>query len=595
MSPPSTKPGSIAHRIAATVLAHNQAGGQGLSVTGARNALFPAPLDAPKAFTSMFHSLVRRGVLVAVGGPPGDTQYAHHTVAADVQRRTPPNAADADLAAVERALYEASREKQRPVTTREVAAVLKAQNIRLESSDLNAVRVRLQRLARARRRGHSAWRAPRAEWCRVQDSSGRAMLHWAPAGSPFLEPPATPASAAAAVRTAVGLVSGALQRAVTRLDLVAWMKAHPQHPATQALAGYSLATVLDSTARFDRDRAHAEALRKLDPITDECGTAPKRYYVGAGVGHMVATERLEHVAVGLRVADEMDSIMALGERAVRGRLPALIALAKERWQLLHSTVWRVVGDDPAVLMSVALALYVSYDVERQWLQTRRDPVDTSWHRRVLSERERHVRAAFALLAGKSWGNHPFLRRGTCWVRESTFAPWTEALARAYPDNPEAVRRAAFRGVRRQRVQRAPIIGRRITAPHIEFDRVDGLLRMYEMAGAPRAQAYLVRAHNLLGPLVRDPKLVRPVLEELRDTPGPDRDGATIALALLGVDWPDQTARPEDGDPFADEVRVLRAILATGNVSQHVIRTVGVELSTKVVRRLRSDRILHAIE
>ncbi|MCO4100982.1 MAG: hypothetical protein HEQ38_16630 [Gemmatimonas sp.] len=100
-------------------------------------------------------SMVRRGVLERVDGRPEYTR-----VAPTGSGFVPTQRADDDAMHVLDALRRTVAEAERPVSTRAVAAQLKADGVVLAAQGPNVVRKRLETLARPRVRGSAATQGP---------------------------------------------------------------------------------------------------------------------------------------------------------------------------------------------------------------------------------------------------------------------------------------------------------------------------------------------------------------------------------------------------------------------------------------------------
>lgn len=185
--------------------------GRALTLAEHRDAFAATGAEMPTSYEAMFFSLVRRNVLVTVGGRSGHTRYAPADAALP---GLAVEAVDDEAMWVLDALRTVCVTHQRAATTREVAEVLKARGHVIGGGHPNAVRKRLETLCAERQNGHKTWYAPRVRRETVANGLGRPSARWIAVDAPQPVAPDVAATIADAVRELVDIVGASCHRPV---------------------------------------------------------------------------------------------------------------------------------------------------------------------------------------------------------------------------------------------------------------------------------------------------------------------------------------------------------------------------------------------
>lgn len=589
-------PGELSlSEVVAAVLRANRDRQRGVTMREAAWAIQDEGLLVPRSLPALWRQAVEAGALLRVGGPPGMPRFAHRSMAMEI-RSNPFGARRVDdFAMVRDAVVAAWERLRRPVSLAEVVSELRGAKVRLRSQDELAVRRRLQALARGAADPHRIDRGLMITRRLSVGQDGRQIARYSAGGEQV--PPEQPPSAEAieAIRYVVAIASTALARPLSERDIKLWVRSHPASLATRKLQGLDVHQVLGMALTVGRGTAVRSGVRLTSAQSTDWGTTPRRYVAGSSGDHPPFAARLEHVALALRVADEVDQLADLRREAARERQPCLAGLVREREGLLYGALWRVAGSDSHLLQDVSQALYASYAVERRWIRMAYGESQAVTILGRVAERERHVRAAVEVLRQVRTDVERIYQRHTTWVDKEYLRLWIDSVRAHFPDR-VITDETCLQGVLRRQPPTSHAAHPAVERASWEFDRVAALVRLYSMCNPPQTMALLIPAAQLLGPLLRDPALVSGVLRERWDKPGLRRDVTTIALALLGIEWRAQRhGTADDGDPFSDRVRLLRSLLASGGVAGELLRSVPPDTADRVVRRYRARRVIFAAE
>lgn len=563
---PMTRPGSNAHRIATTVQAETARCGHGVTVEDARVACAATGFTS-SCFTAEFFALVRRGVLVAVGGRASRTEYAHAatpTPARDAAAQAPTD----DAIKVLEALTSVARRLGRWVTTREVTLELRRLGLRLAATQPNAVRTLLSTLARTRSRGHTQWSAARVLRGEVAAATGAPSVLWCPVALPLPKDHDVPRSESDALRRLVQVVEAELDGPVSRQDLRWWLDAHPTHPTATVLRAGALGRVLDFTLQADA-RCPASTLGRLSCVEGarSChGGAPARYST-TDTPHGRAVAVLEDVLAGLRPHVEVEQIAALRRRAERHHADELASFAERRWEVLRGALGPYLESDAEPVLVLAQRRLAARE---RWANTASGSDDVRSSRRVALDEASSALAALARLGRDDGGvrHHATGPRPAIAGEQglATFLDIDPFIEAAAGELGIAVRKRATLLRRARRFPNATAeprtrwaAGERPVDLNV-LDRVDALMAVYGAVHVPRPNALLQSAHALLGSVVRDVAEVRAVAEQARTTDEALWRAAVVALGLLGVS-PTGLARPASGDSWNARAVILGTVLS----------------------------------
>ena len=509
--------GSRAADIAAAALAANRRTDRGLDVAGLRAAYTDATGNAPPpSLTAEVFSLVRRGVLVAVGGRAGRTLYAHRD-AALARSDAPYDPAVPVLAALERAVAQAGGHA---VPTASVMRELRAGGeCSLHSTTVRSV---LMTLARARHRGDPEARAPRVlHLGRPGDPRWRpvaAALRPIPAathvaGSPSRADVAGPPhpTRAAALRARLAEAHEALGRSPSLREL-AWYLDGPGGATTAASWASSTAlarqmamhrpvavdlrmglTALANVATTAEplswgsddvgpiatgamEGAHARQPRRTPVVvvTTTGGTRGSfggdRYALGGLSPSDVALHVFDAALDRLELHDEVEGIGWLRVQARRRRCPELETLAEARESVVRTELLTAIGS--AEVADLCAASARALDVLEAWIAVAQASADARRLRRGTIVRHRmHLAAAGELLRDAHKATlarprptgavrpptmtRPPLRRVGAAARATPedLAPWAESAA-VLLDLPRRLAPRLYTGARRVGARRA---------------------------------------------------------------------------------------------------------------------------------------------
>jgi hypothetical protein len=544
-----TTPGSIGHTIAECVREAVAAVGAPRLVADCQSDYVARHGSAPATYNAQFYSLVRRGILVARDGRASRTRYAHRDSGASVATTAPD--ADDDAMKVLAALAQAVRDTGGPATTAQVTTALATLHLTLTTTDINAVRVRLQTLARTRHSGVAAWSAARVISHDVTTAGGRRMRCWSLAGQPATALPSAPVfSGADAVRALVRHVQSCLHRPVLRRELGWWMDAHSGDPIAVAVQQHlaskerSLSDLLGFTMRADRKwpRPGHELTRIGGQYSCWGGLAP-RYWVGPLGDDERLADRLQELSVGLQAADEITTLDQMARRATVLGISALTDLVRVRRDVLATTRDGYLAADQQTLATVLTTLVQSFLLCRAWVNASSSDDQRYARLEGLRVRERHA-MALAAFQHVPQAHRAVAVVGACGtVSFSDLAPFLRAAEQELAIPRALARKQALRGARRVPTGQAPQYGSHSQRGDVAIDRVDALRRMYHLVSAPRAQALLDAAAELLGPVLRDADVLKAVGHAGAVHPRVRR-AVMVARAMLGI-APESPAPRED--------------------------------------------------
>lgn len=531
-----TRPGSRAHRILQVARRLTGRLGRGALVAELRDEYERATgRPAPSSFTAEVSSLKRRGVLEVVGGRSGRSLYA--PAGSEVDGGRP----DDDATRVRTALRAAAGRVGRPVTTREVGRELERRGAELSSSDPNAVKKRLEMLARRTRRGPPGARPPRVIWASQRTETGRPYSLWLPVEEgPLPAFPRVPPTHSDAVRLAVRRAEEGLGRPVSRRELRGWL-ARAETPAAlrDRLPAREVGTRLTDTGRHDHPRAHQPGrIRAVEtPLTCH-GGPPLRWSVRPPAPETAALCRMEDTLLVLRPARETRTLQAL---KARGRVVGeelLPEVAAVRRDLAVSSLREAAGEASAegVLDRVDEVTGRLWD----WYRAGRAELTRDQRQRRRSRlhgRELRAREARGLLRfSPDASDRGVLGAGQAAAVEiGALRPYADAAARALGlDDRKGAR--LFEGARRFPAPEPPgreRFGAAGELPLSRVDRPDALLLLFRALNVPRAAGLVGNAALLLGPSLRDAELLRARLAELPPGRTFARHCLLVALGLLG--------------------------------------------------------------
>jgi hypothetical protein len=596
----TTKPGSMNHRIATCAQHAVRAARQPLTVGEHRAAFEAAHGHLPTAYDARFFGLVRVGILCAVDGRTAHTRYAHadqpatdwivraptaassatpvadatndadaaHGIAgrADVDSRPAQEDGVLVLAALEIAYAEYGRD----VSTREVAAGLRAQGHVIGGGHPNAVRQRLATLSATRTRGRAEWHAPLVLRRTVSTVTGETSTRWRPAHvtSPLHD--TVPASASDALRTVVRIVSGLLQRPVELLEVRLWMRQHADHPCVRILAGTRLSRLLPAVVRHDQQQrlketagvitwtgAAGERLVVYDGDRSRASRAPRRYAVepvGPRSGDALLACRMLDVISTLECDDELRDIAVLERRSVRLHSPSLQRLATLRRTVLWHTVSTTVVETcaqadadaqrytpveqsttrEALVHAVTIKIAGGLRMVLRWVereQERHDASDTLRDRhalvtgqlrhveRVRSAMQEAMQAGTTLIAQSAVIDDARCVGADTIVELEQLQPFLTSAAQEWGKPATDHAHAELVECCRHFSAAPEARARRLhgeAGPRVRVDRVEALALLYRTLPVVRASVAVTSAVELLGRVVRD----IPLLTAVRDASRP---------------------------------------------------------------------------
>lgn len=603
----STRPGSRAHSYVQLIRARAEELGRGIEVGEIRTVYVQETgKEAPDSLTAELSSLKRRGVLEAVGGRPGHTLYAPAGMELEKAHRE-----EDDAVIVLEALWRAYRRLERALSTREVAQEVERGERELSSDHPDAVKKRLETLARRTERGPEGSQEPKVVRIKATSALGHASNHWLPAGVPEADRPArevvAPGSKADALRRAVASAKEELGRPIAKPELRWWLES-PAAPGVlaDALASNRLGRRLSDTGGTDRE--HPGEAGRLHAVTTRftChGGAPVRWTVGPPTDREEALCRLEDATVALQVPDEVRSIQGLERRGDRFGQNVLLTLASVRRRVLGSRLHEAAtpfdgSELAAELESVGATL-------RSWVEGTPTLTDDQLEHRTrdLRERDRLLGALDGVLMFMVDDDPPPVavvgEAGTASLQE--LMPLLDNATNLLGLAPHKARRLI------ERVRRFPTSGdsgqERIGAadenPLSHVDRIEAIDAVYELFGVPRARSLVSDARRLLGHVLRDVALLQGLLDELGDRMGFPRGPLVVALGMLGESVEFERAVPDGADHDAAAAWVLAVVLAKGEGAEGVLEAsrqtaflpAGRILET-AVRRTRGGYLLSAI-
>lgn len=578
--------------------------------------------EPPAAFTSRVHSLVKGGVLVAVGGRVGRTRYAWRETAELYREADAVADPGDDVLRVLVACTAAVARRGRAVSTREVAEELRRLDLVLGSEDINAVRRALTTLARTRTRGHPDWHAPRVVRETYRSTTGHGSAWWRPAARPAAKDnsreictaaednrgASLPAfSRSAAIRAAVDRCVAEVGRPVSRRELRWWLLAGR---ATD-LAAATLAKDLESVAQADRRAVEGGAppggrLLRLEGDLTAFGAAPPRVVVMPSTWTGQLAGRIEDAALGLRLADEVEGIARARRHAERRVSAPLARLATARESALRQAFAHLTVDPRNDDLAGALtALAASYDVLEELVLTASHSSDTrDAILREFRERRRHVGAVSLVAGPEGAGTGETAAWRLPGVSRESLTAFVEAAGLEL-GQPVAWAKL-LTGVRRTvsaTPEKAPIPGRGHGPPAILIDRVDALQAIYRRVPVARANALLGAAEGLLGQVLRNPALVRQVSDEAEATG--DRAtcrAAVISLGLLGALGREARALAAGGEARDVAAAILATVLADPAAALDRVAEIGRDarnaeasrIAEKAAVRIRRGRLISVI-
>lgn len=556
-------------------------------------------------------SMLTRGVLERVDGRPGYTR-----VAPSGSGFVPTQRADDDAMHVLDALRRAVADAERPVSTRAVAAQLRADGVVLTATGPNVVRKRLETLARPRVRGSAATQGPlvaravaptrdrldAAYWLPIEAADGLRPVGIGPGGEYCVAVEHVAyRSRAQAVRHAVSGASRTLGRPAARHEVRWLMLTRTSHEVAQGV--YRDLSIVERT---DGAKAPGRLATLRTPFT-VYGGAPVRYYLQGPQPlpprfHDLAV--LEDTILQLAVADEVDGIEALERRAAAQRSPTLRWIADRRREVLLGTLRAAVGATPVPDASDALrrTLRVWADWREALAQATQVPAGAREHAlRGLDHGRRHLEAARAVLGltVAPAAAAPRVER-TLIVGEygsvplASLRPYLSQVARRMGVEPERLRLGGCRRFPPAQPSTHAPLGRsvRIVA---DLDRVDVLSALAETLEAPRSRSLLQAGATVLGRVLRDPVVLTKALGRCAPHEQYARRALMVALGLVG-------AQPSIEGPPSDEadVRALLTGIAVSGAADAVdliegLSREGVGLSTIAARRLRTGFPLTSAE
>lgn len=559
MRPRSTRLGSRADRIATVVRREAEIANRGVTVEHIRGAWERhTGQAAPASFAAEVFSLLRRGILIRIGGRVGTSLYAHRDSVVDR------GGIGGDAEAILDALRSAHRRLRRPVSTREVSAELVRRAVQLESDDRNVVRKRLGSLATERQRGPAAGKTPKVRRIDEKSSASRPVTYWEPAGAD-VGGRRQPRSRAEAIREAIGEATQELGRPVSRTELRWWIDAHEnRHPAAELLNRERLSADLSDTAKADRRYVgEAGRVHRVSSALACHGGAPERYTLGSPTPDDSGVCALLDAIYAYQPAAEMAEIEVLRNRGTVLEHLELLKLARLRHGALQRAVRDTVGADIiAIQISRARASLAILD---RWF------AETNLTRNQLDGRLRYLREAREHLDAVAELKPRGRTRKVQIIGEAAAAPAAhlDAIAQSTArlvDLPVARAARLFDDVRRLPVA-APPRGERIGAdspdPLSGLDRVDAVLACFDAVPLARTSVLLAEARGLLGRVLRDPD----AMHRLIRLPRVDfavRRAAVLALALLGHTVDVELAVPDPADADDTSAYVLASIIALGH-------------------------------
>lgn len=526
MRPPSTRPGSRADQISTLVKVQSTQLGRGLTIAEIRAGWCRQHAgEVPESFTADVFSLIRRGVLIRVGGRVGSSLYAHPEASIGEE------GVSSDAEKILRALRTLHKRERRPLATREVANELRRIGAQLESEDPNVVRKRLGSLAETRKRGISTGKAPKVRKIVRRSATGRSITYWEPARSRSSAPPA-PASRADAVRMAIAGASEASGRPVSRSELRCWIEAHDSDSNAVVLRGCRLATVITDTVKTDADfvgdggRIH----QVTTPLSCH-GGAPERYMLGPPTPDDVVVCCLLDALYAYQPSEEVAEIGALRRRAEMLNEPALIGLADTREFVLAMTIHAAVGPRISAVIDKA---FRALDIQQEWL--RLSDLSRDVHGQRTAELQQTLEGLRTVRALPNIMGSRDLRvvgeAGT--AKYVDIAPLAESTGRLVDLDGERAQRLVERARRLPFAEPAGVerLGLGTPDPLSRLDRVDAVLACVDAVPLARTSVLVNEARALLGRVLRDDLPLRDLLKH-RSVDPMVRRAAVVAIGLLG--------------------------------------------------------------
>ncbi len=510
-------------------------------------------------FNAEFYSLVRRGVLEAVGGRSGLTLYAPSDSGVGE------GIVEDDGMLVLTALRRAYGRLGRALSTREVAGELTAMGATLASTDINAIRKRLETLARERARGFVGRRRALVRHQRLQ-SLGRGMTsYWSPMSASDADvgttpqvattehnQPIHPPSEAEALRLAVASASALLQRPVTRQE-VQWAVYFEENrsAALPMLPAGRVARALASTLRADSRSRRSGRLREYRSQWTAHGGAATRYSVYTSwVANGVRPAAVEDALYVFAAAREWEGIQRLERYAQQRRVQALLDIAALRRATLRRALYDVLADTP--VDEVAAHLERCYRVLDEWV-TNGEEHEQRWSthaRRFLMTRSRNLDALQAIAPdlerGMSREHRRILRAGQAGtITPADIEPLIASVARLRHETPQRVQRYIDRARRYPSAEGGRSVGAAGTAPRplALIDRADALV-LLAVTPMPRARTLLTEAVAVTGWVNRDAAHWAAILRDIPRGNGYVRRALVVACGLLALPVPFEVAVPD---------------------------------------------------
>lgn len=559
------RPDSIPSRVAALVLTLTRAAGTGVDL----RTIIDAYRAKHGAVTSngvgnAVSGLVRRGVLVKVGGRHRRTEYGHAEVS------VPPSGRDAVAAAAVRAVGRLSAERKEAVRTSDVSEALAKEGVTGLSGD--QLRTLLTSLAHTsvfkNSRSHEHWAEPPIVRIEQQSTSGRSCVYWTSTDGPQSSPPLRFKTDAA--RIAVAAAENDLKRPATRAELKLWAHFVLGAPAPDALAGAAAQVLEEGFAGLLSGCAHAEVraagldIRPIRTRLTSRGAYPVRYSAQQEITESATASCLvDDLCRLLRPADEAAAIERLRDLAAELRDPVLARVADVRRALLRREALREFSDDQALLASgvetgeEARAQLSMWAAHLLGFPSGRDRVLES-----IAADNGHAHALLASARMPEPDTDVDRVRGIC---DSEGAQVSVFEAMAMEANDLTGRTTRFwqnqvAAARRVRGARAGGVSARVPEDmRAALDRPDAVTLLVRACALPRATALVETAESLLGFVLREPRL----LLQLLAGPGVTRETRmqlTVAYGLLGMAPPVELSWPNPTDPESAEAYLTAVVL-----------------------------------
>jgi hypothetical protein len=514
--------------------------------------------EAPALFTTLAYGLLKRGVLERRGGRAGHTRLAP-AGARHAAMRHPADDGEVVLAALERL----SAQEDRWYATREVKREIRRAGRTLKSTSVNAVRKRLETLAKGKVRGDAAWQTPRVFRQTIEGTTGAPAVFWRIARVGPITATMAPQSAAESSRIAIRAAHAILGRPVSATELRWWAEwrggadeapragqddqaAALERWAAEQLRAGGGRTLLAQVRRAD-GRAGPHAGRVVVASGDlRChGGAPRRYSLGVPSAEALAQVGFEDTLRAVAPDKEWEEIRAIRAMAQRRCLPALAELAETRLRLLVETLSLAAApvDAGTMLARVTESLLVL----DTWVSSVARRVTRGSRQREIAQMRRAVEGAqYALRNVRQLGADgravpaAYARVGAAGLTTlDDLRPLAALVGRQFDlDERQAVR--LVQHARRFPLSDSPtragrfVMGTR-PRPLAGVDRVDAMLALCDamprLSASVRAQVRAGAA--LLGRVIRDADLLETLRAATPTAERPVQHAIMTALALLG--------------------------------------------------------------